>query len=384
MRESIKKTERSSHQSLVAKAGRVVFILVSILLGSVLILVTVLLAWSPGKPKPFLDAKGNPLPRSISEKVFVNINSLRQGMFIKGKDKSNPVLLYLHGGMPEYFLTERYPTGLEQYFTVVWWEQRGTGLSYRADIPPETMTIEQFISDTLEVTNYLRHRFGKEKIYLMAHSGGTFIGIQAAARAPELYYAYLGVAQMSNQLESEKLAYDYMLGQFKESGNTRMLRKLEAAPVTMTHGTPDAYLAVRDTAMHSLGIGTTHDMTSVITGIFFSSLQFREYTLLEKFNLWRGKAQSGVSALWDEAMATDLRKEMPELDLPVYLFHGIHDYTVSYTLAKNYFDKLQAPTKKFYTFEHSAHSPMFEESEKMLKILQDEILVSTKELATAK
>ena len=65
------------------------------------------------------------------------------------------------------------------------------------------MTLEQLISDTLAVTNYLRERFGQEKIYLMGHSGGTFIGIQAAARAPELYYAYIGEAQMSYQLESK-------------------------------------------------------------------------------------------------------------------------------------------------------------------------------------
>ena len=106
----------------------------------------------------------------------------------------------------------------------------------------------------------------------MGHSGGTFIGIQAAARAPELYHAYIGVAQMSYQLTSEKLAYEYMLQQFKENGNRAMVRKLEAAPVTMRDGTPHAYLAIRDKAMHSLGIGTTHDMKSVITGIFLPSL----------------------------------------------------------------------------------------------------------------
>ena len=226
----------------------------------------------PRKTEPFVDENGSPLAGSISEKVFVNINGVEQGMFIKSKDATHPVLLYLHGGMPDYFLTQKYPTGLEDYFTVVWWEQRGSGISYSADIPPETMTLEQMISDTLEVTNYLRHRFGKEKIYLMGHSGGTFIGIQAAARAPELYYAYIGVAQMSYQLKSERLAYEYMLQQFKENGNTKMVRKLEAAPVTMTGGTPDAYLALRDEAMHSLGIGTTHDMNSVITGIFLPSL----------------------------------------------------------------------------------------------------------------
>lgn len=145
----------------------------------------------------------------------------------------------------------------------------------------------------------------------------------------------------------------------------------------MTDGIPDAYLAVRDTAMHSLGIGTTHDMNSVITGIFLPSLQFREYTLIEKVKLWRGKIQSGVSVLWDEVIAKDLSKQVTELNLPVYFFHGLHDYTVSYTLAKDYFEKLKAPLKGFYTFEQSAHSPLFEEPEKMLKILREDVLPVT-------
>jgi pimeloyl-ACP methyl ester carboxylesterase len=160
-----------------------------------------------GRPKPLLDESGRPLRSSISEKAFVDINGVRQGMFIQSKDARHPVLLCLHGGLPEYFLTERYPTGLENDFTVAWWEQRGAGLSYSSDIPPETMTLQQFIADTLSVTSYLRNRFDKEKVHLMAHSGGTFIGLQAAARAPELYYAYIGMAQTVNQLQSERLAY---------------------------------------------------------------------------------------------------------------------------------------------------------------------------------
>jgi pimeloyl-ACP methyl ester carboxylesterase len=369
-------------QSFSRKAGRIMLTMIFILLAGILMLVGVLQFWSyPGTPKPFLDENGNPLAGSISEKIHVDINGMEQGMFIKGKDVMNPVLLYLHGGMPDYFLTEKYPTGLEDYFTVVWWEQRGSGISYDRDIPGETMTLEQMISDTLEVTNYLRRRFGREKIYIMGHSGGTFIGIQAAARAPELYYAYIGVAQMSYQLQSEKLAYDYMLQQFKENGNTGMVRKLEAAPVTMTDGTPDAYRALRDPAMHSLGIGTTLAMNSVITGIFLPSWQSRDYTLMEKVHTWTAKARSGVALLWDDMLTTDLSKELTEFDLPVYFFSGIYDYTVNYTLAKDYFEKIQAPTKGFYTFEQSAHSPMFEEPEKTLKIMQEDVLVGANRLA---
>ena len=355
---------------------------ISILLAGVLILVGVLLVWSyPGKPKPFVDENGRPLVGSISEKIFLDVNGVKQGMFIKGKDVKNPVLLYLHGGMPDYFLTEKYPTGLEEYFTVVWWEQRGSGISYSADIPPQTMTLEQMIADTLEVTNYLRQHFGKEKIYMMGHSGGTFIAIQAAARAPELYHAYIGVAQMSYQLKSEQLAYDYMLQQFQDSGDTNMVRKLEAAPVTMTGGTPDAYRALRDPAMHSLGIGTTHDMDSVVTGLFLPSLQSRDYTLKEKVNTWRAKAESGVALLWADMLTTDLSHEVTELAVPVYFFSGIYDYTVNYTLARDYFETLQAPVKGFYTFEQSAHSPIFEEPEKVQKILREDVLAGTNNLA---
>jgi pimeloyl-ACP methyl ester carboxylesterase len=175
-----------------------------------------------------------------------------------------------------------------------------------------------------------------------------------------------------------------MLQQFKANGNSEMVRKLEAAPVTMTGGTPDAYRALRDPAMHSLGIGTTHDMDSVITGIFLPSLQSRDYTLIEKVNTWRGKASSGVALLWDDMITTDLSKQVTTFDIPVYFFSGIYDYTVNYTLAKDYFEQLQAPVKGFYTFEQSAHSPIFEEPEKVRKIMQQDVLLEANSLADAK
>jgi pimeloyl-ACP methyl ester carboxylesterase len=351
------KIKQFSTKSFLRRVIHIMLIILAVLLACALVLVGVLLAYSPGKPQPFLDENAKPLAGSISEKVFLKINGVRQGMFIKSKDATHPVMLYLHGGMPDYFLKQKYPTKLEDDFTVVWWEQRGSGISYSDDIPRDTMTNEQMISDTLEVTNYLRQRFDKEKIYLMGHSGGTLIGIQAAAQAPQLYYAYLGVAQMSNQLKSEELAYEYMLQQFKTNGNTDM---------------------------DSLGIGTTHDMHSVITGIFLPSLTSPDYTLMEKVNMWRGKSRSGISILQDKMLATDLSKQVPELEIPVYFFEGIYDYTCSYTEAKSYFEKLKAPKKGFYSFEQSAHSPFFEEPEKMQKILHEDVLAGLNNLADKK
>ena len=196
------------------------------------------------------------------------------GMFINGESADKPVLLFIHGGpgMPEYWLTRRYPFHPGRLFTVAWWEQRGSGLSYEPDISPKAMTAERFVSDTLAVSDYLRDRFLKEKIYLMAHSWGSYIGLQAAAQAPHLYHAYIGVAQITHQIESEELAYDYMLQRYREMGKTRMVRRLEAAPVTPTTiPLPASYDALRDRAMHGLGIGTTRDMRSVVTGLFLPS-----------------------------------------------------------------------------------------------------------------
>ena len=285
--------------------------------------------------------------------------------------------------MPEYFLTKKYPTGLEDLFSVVWWEQRGSGLSYSAKIPPETMTVEQMISDTLEVTKYLRNRFGRDKIYLMAHSGGSIYGIQAAARSPELFHAYIGVAQMSYQLRSEQRAYGYMLKQFKEKGNRRMVRRLEKAPPTMSVPLPHSYDAVRDKAMHRLGIGTTRDMRSVITGVFFPTWLSRYYTLGEKLAIWRGKFFS-MRLLRDTMFATDLTEKVRKLDIPVYFFHGAQDYTVSYIETKSYFERLEAPLKGFYTFDQSAHSPMFEEPERTRKVLKEDVMMGGNDLADNK
>jgi pimeloyl-ACP methyl ester carboxylesterase len=350
-----------------------------------LVVLGLLVMWSPGNARPLVDANGSPLEGSISEKIRVEINGVQQGMFIKSRSEANPVLLFVHGGpgLPEYFLTDRYPAGLEDYFTVCWWEQRGSGLSFSPAVAADTMSVERFVSDTVAVTNYLRARFHKDKIYLMAHSGGTLIGIEAAKQAPELYHAYIGVAQITHQIESEGLAYDFMLEQYRQSGNTRMAGRLEDAGAPNTIPLPPAYDRLRDDAMHGLGIGTTRDMKSVITGLFLPSLRFPEYTLGEKVNLWRGKIWS-KGLLWRRVLEPDMRQRVPALDLPTYFMHGEYDYTVSYALAYSYFAQLKAPLKGFYTFEQSAHSPMFEEPEKMIKILREDALAGANNLADAR
>jgi pimeloyl-ACP methyl ester carboxylesterase len=194
------------------------------------------------------------------------------------------------------------------------------------------------------------------------------------------------VGQISHQIQSEQLAYQYALEYYNEYGNTNMLRKLEAAPPRLTVPLPATYEALRDAYMHGAGIGTTREMQSVITGIFLPSWQFQEYTVGEKVNLWRGKfySRSRSFSLWDKMQITDLSQQVMKLEIPVYFLHGAYDYTCAYPLAKDYFEKLEAPVKGFYTFENSAHSPMFEEPEKTQKILTKDVLAGTNNLTDEK
>ncbi len=159
-----------------------------------------------------------------------------------------------------------------------------------------------------------------------------------------------------------------------------MVRKLEAAPVGTTVPLPAAYGRLRDVAMHRLGVGTIREMHSIVTGLLVGSFRNPEYTLAEKVRMWRGKIYSG-NHLWNAELDTDLRTEVPEVRVPVYLVHGVHDYTVSYPLARAYFDGLKAPVKGFYTFQDSAHSPFFEEPEKFREIMRHDVLAQSTDLA---
>ena len=355
------------------KAAKRIVIVLAALAGCVLLVFLLLLIRSTGKVRVFMDQEGNVMPNSLSEKVFVEINGSRQGMFIQSENMDNPVLLILHGGpgMPEYFLTGKYPTGLEKNFTVVWWDQRGAGLSYDKDIKLEELTLKQYIEDTIAVTNYLRERFSKEKIYLLAHSFGTYIGIQAVKEAPELYYAYLAQAQITSQVESERLAYDYMLKYYQEKGDEKTVKKLAGMEYTSKE-----YQRIRDSVMHKAGIGTTRDMKSIEKGVFLESLLSKEYTLKEKINIWRGRALLKHSSLEQTKWSPDcdIREVVPEIFVPIYFLSGAYDYTVNYQMAKDYCKEIIAPLKAFYTFENSAHSPMFEEPERFNEILVKDVL----------
>ena len=163
---------------------------------------------SPGTPSPIVDPQGKVLPNSISLIEKIPVGGMDQYLVIRGEDADKPVLLMLHGGpgTPEFPLMRDPNLVLEKEFVVVHWEQRGAGKSFSPDIPVESMTTNQLIADAAEVSNYLRKRFKQEKIYLMGHSWGSFLGILTAQRYPKLFHAYVGIGQVASQYQAEKLS----------------------------------------------------------------------------------------------------------------------------------------------------------------------------------
>lgn len=335
--------------------------------------------FSPGKPEALRDTNGKVLPGSISEKIWLRIGGVRQGMFVRSKNPSNPVLLFLHGGpgFPNYFLFEKYNPGLEDYFTVCYWEQRGSGLSYSPEVSRESMTLDQLASDALEVTQYLRTRFGQEKIYLMAWSGGTTIALPVLADAPDLFHAYLGMGQICRQEASERIAYDYMMNHFRECKDGKSVRALEKFNHLASPSDVIAFFnsATRDNLMHSLGIGTMASMKSAFRGIFLPVWTCRAYTIREKFLIWKSKMLFLPSTnLKTQVLSLDYSIAYPEIKVPVYFFSGKYDLTVNTELSRAYYHALKAPFKAFYTFENSAHAPLFEEPQRFREILEKEVL----------
>lgn len=361
-------------------------LVLSTILLCLIILIITLLIMSPGRLKPFVDKNGQIPEGSVSEKIFVKIGGVMQGMFIKGRNLNNPVLLFVHGGpsFPEYFLVEKYPTDIEDHFTVCYWEQRGGGISFTPGVTLESMTLEQFASDVIEVANYLRNRFHKEKIYIMAHCGGTAFTLQAVESYPQLFYAYIGIAQITRQSESEKIAYKYMIDRYMNEGNLKMVTELKKYPVLENDSLvlPFFNSMIRDKAMHDLGIGTMHKMRSVFKDIFLSVWTCRAYTLREKLKIWISKFSFvSKTGLRSQIINLDIPADIPAVEIPVYFFSGKYDLTVNRDLSKEYLEKLQAPIKGFYTFNESAHSPIFEEPEKLKEILIRDVLNRSTNLA---
>ena len=182
----------------------------------------------PASTEAILTDTGAPLAGSVAELTSVSIGGHDQAVMIRGDSTTNPVLLFLAGGPggTELGAMRRHGQALEKDFVVVTWDQRGTGKSYDTLDPTATLTLPQAVSDTIEVTNYLRGRFGQDKIYLLGQSWGTILGVLAVQQHPELYRAYIGVGQMVDPRDTDETFYRDTLAWARRTGNASLADQL--------------------------------------------------------------------------------------------------------------------------------------------------------------
>jgi pimeloyl-ACP methyl ester carboxylesterase len=193
------------------------------------VLLALALGWRAVMQGRVKRATAIPAPPGVESLEKVALGGVGQWLLIRGVDRSNPVLLHLHGGpgSADISIARFFDAGLIEHFTVVHWDQRGAGKSFDPDIPPESMRREQFVLDTRDLASMLRERFGVAKIYLVGHSWGSEIGALAASRYPELFHAYVGVGQVVEKVEQERISYRFALDKAREAGNPRAIRELE-------------------------------------------------------------------------------------------------------------------------------------------------------------
>jgi pimeloyl-ACP methyl ester carboxylesterase len=317
----------------------------------------------PATTHPIVGPDGELLPGSIAELITVPIGGHRQALMIRGRSVENPVLLYLAGGPGGTDLgAMRADAGLEQDFVVVTWDQRGTGKSYSALDPAKTLTFEQMVADTIEVTNYLRDRFGQEKIYLVGNSWGTILGARVVQRHPDLFHAYVGTGQMVCLRETDVMFYEDTLAWAERTGN-------DALAATLRQNGPPPYDDLLDyepalSYEHAWNPYPELDVSKEMP----SNLFVPENSLMDRLNGLRGFLDT-FSVLYPQLQAVDFRRDVPRLDVSVYIVIGKHEARGRAVLADEWFEMLEAPSKERIVFEHSGHRPLFEEPAAFVSVM---------------
>jgi pimeloyl-ACP methyl ester carboxylesterase len=313
--------------------------------------------------------------RTIAALEKVRIGRSDQWVLERSEDVDNPVVLYLHGGPGTSQLTSnrRNTRHLEKFFTVVNWDQRGAGKSYRAISDAGRMNIGQFVADTRELTVYLLEKFRQERLVLVGHSWGSVIGALTVSAYPELYSCYVGIGQVANMAEGEAASYRWTLGQARKRGNRRATGTLVKMGPPPYEGDWRRKTVAQRRFLGRFG-GEVHASRNGAFGLVIGSLLFsREYTLADRFNFFRGISGS-MRLLWPQLLEVDLFTRVPEIGVPVFFMEGRSDWEVPYEITERYFDCLRAPSKELIWFDRSAHLPNSEERDLFNEVMVDKVL----------
>ena len=312
-------------------------------------------------------------PNGVQESFLATIGGIRQAVSVRGADRANPIMLFLHGGpgAVEMPIAWSFQRPWEDYFTVVQWDQRGAGKTYALNDPKAvapTLTLERYRDDSIELIELLCRKYGKRKVILMGHSWGSMLGLSVAAKRPDLLYAYVGVGQAIGWRDNEEVGFEWTLSEARRRGDAEAVRALEALrpyprPGPLRIEDADAW---RKFAIRYGALAAGRDNADFY---FDATLLSPEYTPADR-KAWGEGSAFTVQTLWPR-LSDKSFANLHRLDVPIILFLGRHDHTVPAPRAARWIDRLKAPSKRVVWFEHSAHLPMIEEPGRVFAALLD-------------
>ncbi|MEU5787257.1 alpha/beta hydrolase [Micromonospora purpureochromogenes] len=319
------------------------------LLAAFLLLVTVAVA---------LPARTAPIAGGVAELTTVRSGDRDLGLMLRGADAAAPVLLFLPGapGSSEIGAVRRHLAGLERHFVVATLDRRGAAKSWATFAPSSTFTLDSEVADAVAVVDHLRQRFRQDKVYLMAHSGGSLVGVTAVQRHPELFRAYVGVGQAVDLRAADRSQYADTVAWARRTGRSDLARQLTdlGPPPYADMYTYEPLLANETGAFDHDRTGTSEGPDGAVT-----NLDVPEYTLLEKAHVLGGTLD-GWDVLYPQLQDLDLRREVRRLQVPVYLVDGVHEVPGRLVLARQWYAQLQAPRKEHVVLDGAGHRSLFQ------------------------
>lgn len=297
------------------------------------------------------------------------IGGVPQAVITMQEDTHLPLALMLHGGPGEAmtpFIDQL--SYLEDQFVICLWDQRGAGKSYSSSIPPETLTVEQMVSDTVEVTRWLLQKYNREKLVLFGFSWGSLLGVLAAQKAPNLYAAYIGVGQIANQQQSEQMAYDLVMQWAKNKGDktsVNTLQKIGRPPYCVEETAKKLMRGRKVLRKYNQSPGKQPS----IAGVFHAVFTCPFYTLRDKFNYFKAMMNGGK--LFMEVMNISLPERVHRLEVPIHVMQGKFDLQTMPQVAEAYVSAIEAPDKSFTLFIRSGHMPTEDEPKALKQKLEN-------------
>ena len=364
---------------ILKKIGKWILILLLGLISVMLMLLLIIRISSTGIEESFLDEHGNVISNSIAVHEDMIINGAPQRIIIRGMDIDNPVLLVVHGGPGQPLPITAYKinqTDLEDLFTVCYWEQRGSGHAYKGQIPDSTITLNQIVEDGIELTNYLKNKFKKDKIYIQGESWGTTVSAYMIQKNPELFQAYIGIGQMANQSLSEQMSYDFVLSEATNHNDEESINQLTAIGRPPYPNKSNMEMLEAVVVERSIVMKYAPSRYTIGPRIIMGTLLDNGMTFKEKLSIMNNPVEYYPSAkiLWPTCFNMNLMLDIPEWKIPVYILQGDNDHFTETSLAKEYFDLIQAPSKKWFLFENATHPVHFEYPEKYRSIIINNVL----------